>query len=428
MEGCQAGDRIIVETRDMAYGPHAVARYEGLVVFVRGAAPGECVEVRVRERKRNHAFADVVAIRRASEVRRVAACPLSGSCGGCPWQHLGYAHQLAEKRRIVSEQLQRVAGVDVVVSPVRPSPRVYGYRRRIKLRVEGKRVGYYAGGSHDLVEVGHCALAESEIDRCLPAVRRLVDQFSSNVRRIEMVARHGAERGVVVVGEIEGALAPGDETICRGWLESSDVCTGLFLRGRGWQRRWGQTRADVEVDDEPAVHFEAMGFSQVNPLANRDLVRTVVRLAGEVAERRVLDAYSGAGNLAAPLARRGAQVVAVEQSAEACESAEANAAAAARGWTIIRGRVEKVLFAMADRQDVFDVVVLDPPRSGAQGVVESILRMAPRVVIYVSCDPATLARDLKVLQTRYRLAAVEPIDMFPHTYHVETVVRCELTP
>lgn len=412
----------------MAYGPHAVARHDGLVLFVRGAAPGERVEVRIHERRRNLAFAEVTRIERRSGERVPPACPIVERCGGCPWQHLSYASQIAAKRKIVADHLARIAGVVVDVAPVLPSPRVYGYRRRIKLRAEDRRLGYYAGGSHDLVDVDHCALAESEIDAGLADARRLTEALSSRLRRLEIVATHGGGGGLAMAGEVEGEWIASDEAVCRRWLAESSLCTGLSLRGRRWERRWGSM--DIVVQPQPDVRLEidATAFSQVNPLANRMLVDAVLRMAGDVAGRPVLEAYAGAGNFSAALVDRGAVLTAVEQSPASCRSARHNAAArgTGRGWRVEQGRVEQVLQEHAARQAPFDLILLDPPRSGAAAAVPAILSLHPARLIYVSCDPATLARDLARLATRYRIAEVQPVDMFPHTYHVETVVLCTL--
>ena len=410
----------------MAYGPHAIARHRGFVLFVRGAVPGERVEVEVRERQRNHAFADVVAVERRSEDRRVTACPFAGTCGGCSWQHLSYPAQLRAKREVVVEQLARIAGIDTDVLPVLPSPRVYGYRHRIKMRVHGGRLGFYAGGTHELVEIAHCALAESQVDLALPEVENLVRSLASNVRRVEIVAdTAGADAAMVVSAEVQGAWSSQDEGICERWLSAHPAFEGLSLRGRKWARRWGDVGITLTPEDGVSLQVGADGFSQVNPLANRILVATVLRTLGDVDGRSILEGYAGAGNFSLPLVRRGARVLAVEQSAVAKVGCIDGSEVDSSRLRAERGRVETVFNRLADTRAEFDAVLLDPPRSGAADALQAILRLKPASIVYVSCDPATLARDLKTLSSEYRVATVQPIDMFPHTYHVETVVRCD---
>lgn len=419
------GDRVVVDVERMAYGPHAVARDQGFVLFVRGAAPGDRAEVRIRERRRNHAFADVVGIERPSPYRSAPACPYAAVCGGCPWQHLDYAQQLSAKRDIVAEQLRRVAGLAVDVAPVIASPRVYGYRRRLKLRVEAGRVGFYAGGTHDLVRISHCLLAESAIDALIDPVSRLAGSLTARLRRLEIVDRHGGLDGLVLLGEVEGPWSASAEEQCERWLANLPQVAGLVMRGRGWLRRWGIDRIAVEPEAGRVLEVDASSFSQVNPSANQLLVAAVLENMGDLVDRDILEAYAGAGNFTAPLVRRGARVVAVESSTEACRSARRIAAAGLTGWSVEEGSVGPVLERLASHGFRYDAVLLDPPRSGAAEAIPAILRLAPRRVVYVSCDPATLARDLKSLSKAYRVESVQPIDMFPHTYHVETVVRCD---
>ena len=435
-------ESLVVDIESMAYGPHGVARCAamgdevagrrggGMVVFVRGAVPGERVEVRVRERRRSHVFADVIGVEKASPERRTTPCPIADVCGGCPWQHMSYDAQLRAKRENVVDQLERIAGVDVEVAELHPSPRVFGYRRRLKLRVHDGKIGFYAGGTHDLVEVGHCALAEGDVEAALPAVKRLAESAARNLRRLEIVARNDGDGGIVVVGEVEGTAKPsGSEAeMYRSWLSATSRCTGLILRGKRWVRRWGDPTVHVEVDPVSGrtLTVEAGTFSQVNTTANRLLIECVLGHFGPLAGQCILDAYSGSGNFAAPMAQRGAEVVAVEQSRAACRSGEKNSAALRAPWRVIHGRVATVVDRFVKQGRQFDGLVIDPPRSGAADAVPAILALAPPVLVYVSCNPATMARDLKALRAKFRVTSVQPIDMFPHTYHVENVVRCEL--
>jgi 23S rRNA (uracil1939-C5)-methyltransferase len=425
-EGEGRAARLVLTTGEMAYGPHAVARVDGKVVFVRGAAPHEEAEVQVREERQRFAFADLVAVRRPSAVRRLAPCPYLPRCGGCPWQHLDYGAQLAAKQRIVGEQLERLGRVTVPVAAPLPSPREFGYRRRIKLRVVEGVVGFHAAASHALVVIDHCLLAAPPVDAAIPWLTELVAALRTAVRRLEIAAGGSADR-VVVAGEAEGAWHDGDEDACREWLATHPGVAGMRLRGRGWTRSWGEPTVDLAAGDQPPLRVHAPGFTQVNGEANCLLVEEVVRRVAPRAGLRVLDLYAGAGNLSLPLRRRGALVTAVEQDRGAAADARANAAREpGPPLRVLAMPAERALRQFLAADDRFDAVVLDPPRSGAASCVALLLRLrAPRLV-YVSCDPATLARDLRHLSTAYRVDDVQPIDFFPHTYHVETVVGATL--
>jgi 23S rRNA (uracil1939-C5)-methyltransferase len=420
--------RLRLTTRDMAYGPHAVARHGGKVVFVRGAAPDEDIDAVIGEDRRAFAFADTVAVVRPSEQRRAPPCPYLPRCGGCPWQHLRYDAQLAAKQRIVAEQLRRIAGLDVPVSPVLPSAREFGCRQRIKLRVERGAVGFYAAASHVLVPIEHCLLADPVVDAAIGTAGELVRALIAAVRRVELLTAAAAGGRVVVVAEAAGAWDAGDDGRCQGWLDAHPAVAGLVVRGRGWQRRWGDVRVGFEPEAGVLLSAHAPAFTQVNPGINRLLVETVLRFLDPQPGQQALDLYAGAGNLSVPLARRGVAVIAVEQDRQAAADAAVNGRRHARApLRVIRDRAERAVERLAAQAVRLDAAILDPPRSGAAGCIAALLRLAPRRLVYVGCDPATLARDLAQLRARYRVDAVQPLDMFPHTYHVETVVGATLS-
>jgi 23S rRNA (uracil1939-C5)-methyltransferase len=416
-----------LQTSEMAYGPHAVARHEGKVVFIRGAAPDEEVDVVITEERRSFAFAEVVDVIRPSLNRRQPPCPYLPRCGGCPWQHLDYAAQLEAKRHIVQDHLRRLAGVAVDVEPVLPSPREYEYRRRLKLRIEDGEVGFYAGATHSLVPIEHCLLAEPAVGAAIPWAAELARGLQSNLRRIELVRAGEETAGVCVVAEAEGGWVKADHARCRAWLSAHERVRGLTISGRRWKHSWGKTEVTLRPDTEIVLHANAGSFTQVNSAANLSLVDTVGRLSEVRSGERVLDLYAGVGNLSLPLALRGAHVFAVEQHPEAARDNAANARRLGlTNYEVRQGPAERVVGRLADAEERFDVVVLDPPRSGARAVIDSLLRLAAPRVIYVSCDPATLARDVGALREQYRIDTVQPIDMFPHSYHVEVVLRAEL--
>lgn len=418
----------IVTINALAYGAHGVGRLDGKAIFVRGVVPGEVVEVVVREDHGTYAFADLVAVRSVSAARRLPPCPYLPRCGGCPWQHLDYAAQLRAKEQNVRDALERIGGFrDAPVRAVLPSPAEFGYRSRVTLRVVGRQVGFFAAATHNLVPIDVCLLASSAVGGALPAAADLVRRLASLVRRIE-IATGEAGPGAVLVAEVEGALAPDDRELVNSWWRSHGAIAGVVLHGRRWRETWGDAAIELRPESDLTLRAHAGTFTQVNPAGNRMLVATLLDLGGFVPGERVLDLYAGVGNLGLPVVRRTGCGVLVERDAVAAADARANAAAlgmsAGSVQTVAAHRAVSVLRRASER---FAAVVLDPPRSGAAELLDDLLALAPTRLLYVSCNPASLARDLRRLGRRYALEAVQPIDLFPHTYHVETVVRAILT-
>ena len=418
----------------LSYGPAGVGRSEGKVVFVPGTVPGDEVEVAIDEEKKNYARGHVTTLVSPSLHRRTPPCPYVMQCGGCPWQHIAYEAQLKAKEATVREQLQRIGGIpDPPVLPIIPAPREWHYRHRVRLRVENNtRLGFSPPHSHDIVEIGACLIAGEASTLQLRTAREWVTALHTMLHHVEIVGQGQTKDNetFVLVGEANETFHPRDNAVCTQFLRTHPKVLGLLLSGHGWRQTWGTPTVTCDLGvDGLSLQVNRGTFTQVNPVGNQALIATLLQCGDFQKEQRVIELYCGAGNFSLPIARRVSSLVGIESAFDAVADARANAArAGVSNVQFLHASAREGVRQLLRKNTRCEVVVLDPPRLGAAEVVEELPRFAARVIAYVSCDPTTLARDLRQLRRYgYRLRVAQPIDLFPQTYHVETVATCVLT-
>jgi 23S rRNA (uracil1939-C5)-methyltransferase len=417
-------DELSLDVERLTFGPDALAHDGRRIVFVPHGAPGDRICGRVVERHPGWARAEIAAVVRPGPERVLPGCPAFPICGGCQWQHVAPQAQRAAKRAIVAEQLARLAGIrDADVLPVEVPGGDWGYRARMTLVVEGRRAGYHRARSHALVEIADCPIADAVLSEHLPAARALVAALRAPLARVTLARAPG---GVVLVAHASARPGPADAHAAESLLARSASVRGIVLRGAGTRLVLGDPTVRVPLETGLDLEVPADVFTQVSPAANAALVAAVLAHGGVVPGARVLDLYCGAGTFSLPLARRGAAVVGIERDRVAVAAAHDNAARTGLAASFTADAVAHALPGMSP--GAIDAIVLDPPRTGAADAVPALARLrAPRLV-YVSCDPATLARDVALLRAHgYRLNAVQPLDLFPQTYHIESVAELHLT-
>lgn len=397
--GVLVGTLIELEIGAPAHGGSCVARYDGQVMFVRHALPGERVIARVTEQSKHFARADAVEVLAASEHRVVPPCPVArpAGCGGCDWQHADAAYQREIKATVVMEQLHRLAGIDrhVVVEPLPGDG--FGWRTRVRFAVdESGRAGFRRHRSHEVEVVDGCPIAHPLVEAAGVEGRRW-----DAVSEVEVAVSVGSSGRLV-------RTAAGRDGAMR-------VREGGPLEERAAGRRW---------------RVSPGGFWQVHPYAADVLSDAVMTGLRPRPGERALDLYAGVGLFAGSLADAvgvTGNVVAVESSSVAAMDASRNLADLPQA-RLVRADVAKAL-GRPEQFGAVDVVVLDPPRSGAGArVVAGIAGLRPRAVAYVACDPAALARDLATFAEHgYQLTHLRGFDMFPQTHHVECVAILEAT-
>jgi len=421
----------------LAFGGNGVCRIDGKVCFVPLSCPGDEVRLAVTAEKRSYLTARIIEIVTPSPLRVVPPCPLFGTCGGCNWQHIAYSHHLAAKRDIHAETLWR--GGRVPGERVRetvPSALEYGYRNRVQFKLHagaaGLQIGFFRNGTHFVEDAAQgCPIALPAINEALSNLRRVLASFSEPAAIPQINIECGARETVATINYIGNNH---DAVACFFQERFSELTplSGIFLqtgRKSTLQRLCGDgylaysMPAAAPGSPPTALTFRPGGFSQVNSLQNLAILELVRRMAAFRGDENLLDLYCGNGNFSLPLAGSVASVTGLEGYGDSIAAAQENCrlngvtnaeyvcADAAQGlaWLATLGRR-------------FPTVILDPPRTGAAEAIPGLCRLEPERIIYISCDSSTLARDCGLLAGHgYRVAESVPVDMFPQTFHVESV-------
>jgi 23S rRNA (uracil1939-C5)-methyltransferase len=405
-------EEMTVELTDMTFGGDALGRLpDGRAVFVPFGLPQETVKIRLTEDKATFAKAELIEVLIPSPLRIQPLCPHFGVCGGCNYQQLAYPDQLVLKRKIVVDQLKRLAGLsDFPVEPVVASPNPWNYRNTVQFRVSSTgKLGFQRANSNDFVEIRECHLPQTNINTLWP---QLLFDDDSGIERA--IIREGAENDLILGLESKQETPPEFSVD----FPISATFTGLD----GLTVLSGNEYVLMEVNGR-TFKVSIGSFFQANLPQAEAMVRHVLQLAGDLSSKVGVDAYCGVGLFSAFMAGTARQLIGIELSDSACDDYATNLDEFSN-IELYMGAVEGVLPSLSVHPDI---IVIDPPRAGLdQRVISAITKMAPQKIIYVSCDPATLARDIKrfVLQG-YSLKRVTPFDQFPQTSHIETISLIE---
>jgi 23S rRNA (uracil1939-C5)-methyltransferase len=453
------GRQFEVEITDIAFGGRGLVRINGMAVFVDQAVPGDQVLIRIGRRKKNYAEARAVELIRPSPNRIKPPCIYSGFCGGCKWQFLEYAVQLKYKRQHVQESLQHIGLInDVPVHPTIPSGLIFGYRNKMEFTCTDRRwltpdemqlpevdrgsgIGLHVPGTFFKVfDTKRCLLQPDLGNHILDDFRKLMQTSGLPVYglhshegfwRFLMLRHSGAfDRwmvNIVTACDDRKILQPVANLLMKKYPEVTAVIHNIT------SRKAGVTTGEVEhtiagdstiVDKIGPFEFEisSNSFFQTNTAGAAKLYDTVKQYAALSGAETVLDLYSGTGTIPILLSDSAREVIGLEMAQSAVADAERNCRNnQVENCRFVLGDIRETLPAIARRPDVF---VIDPPRAGMhKDVVKQVLALLPERIVYVSCNPATLARDLSLLKEAYRVQEVQPVDLFPHTYHVESVAR-----
>ena len=445
------GDTAVVDIESLATGGRGVARLDGYVVFVDRALPGDRVRIRLRTARRRHGEADVLELLEPGPERVEPACPHVGLCGGCRWQALAYPAQQREKEAIVRDAIARIAHLpDVPVDAIAGAEDTYGYRNKIELTFtatdDGPALGFHRAGRWDeVLEIGRCHLVGDAPNAAKDAVQRWArttglaayDQRLHEGELRNLVVRHSARTGDVLlnlvttdidvprianlVDELEEAV-PG----LVGLLHTRNASAAETTHGHPVEVLHGADHYREHLLGLE-LHVPWNGFLQTNTAMCERLYGIAIEEARLTGGEVVWDLYSGIGSIGLALARDAGRVVGIEIVPEAVEQAAANARRnGIDNAEFVVGDVAKTIEPLIEAgAPVPDLVVIDPPRAGlTPKAVKRVVELGAQTVVYVSCNPTTLAGNAVLLvEGGYRLESVRPVDMFPHTPHVECVAR-----
>lgn len=419
---------------------HGVGRIEGKTVFVEGALPGETVEIRFIRRKPRFDVAVAERVLMPSAAREQPRCPFFTTCGGCAMQHLSEPAQVAAKQRALEDVLWHVGRVrpDCIYSAIHGPTWRYRHRARLSARLVQKKggvlVGFHERRSSYVADMTSCEILPKPVSDILPELRALIGASSlpDRIPQVEVAVGHGT---IALVFRILAPLTSADQLSFRRFSESRGV--RIYLQPRGPDSvELFHPQDDRELLEYRlpefglALRFRPTDFTQVNHATNSLLVRRAMQLLAPEPGERVADLFCGLGNFTLPIARLGARVLGIEGSQALVDRAGGNAAA--NGLASLASFKAGNLFEMDAPQLAslgrFDKLLIDPPREGAIAVVKALgSETDPKRIVYVSCNPSTLARDAAVLchEQGFRLAGVGLVNMFPHTAHVESIALFE---
>ncbi len=444
----QLGQKINATIQRLGIHGEGIGYWHGFTLFIDGALPGETVQARVIEKKQRYGRASLEHIDTVSPERVVPVCPLFERCGGCQVMHLSYPAQLEVKRQRVLDALERIAKIpDVPVLSCLPSPQPLNYRNKIQVPIrsgpEGLQIGFYARNSHNLVEVEecyiHCPLGQKVYAEALALLKSSdFTAFDWNTGKGDLrymiikTAVNTEELLVILVTSAidEEKIAPFAESLMQKCPEVKGVMQNIndamqnVVLGDKFHLIAGQDSIEEEI---LGLRFKVSpaSFFQVNPYQAERLYQTALEYAELTGEEHVLDAFCGVGTLSLLFARHAKQVTGVECVPQAIQDARENARL---------NHIENAVFVLNEAETWIksakriDVALLNPPRKGCDpDFIKELGRLKPARIVYISCDPATLARDLALLrQMGWSIDTVQPMDMFPQTAHVETIVKLSL--
>lgn len=403
---------LILKAETPVYGGYVMGR-DGKVIFIRGAIPGELVDVSIEEKKRDYSIASVRNVIEPSPSRREPPCRIFGICGGCQLQFMEYDKQVSMKEEILLDAMRRIGDAEVTLMPSLAG-KEFGYRHRGQFKVSPEGViGFYREGTREVIPVGHCPVMAPGINGLLQKLR------SADLKGVKEIFMASGDTTAILV---KGAMP--DEA-AQSLLDSG-------LSGLAFENGDSLGKDYITLDLNGLKYsVTPWSFFQSHWSLNRTVVETVVRELSPLENKNILDLYAGAGNFSLPLSLQAQEVTAVEENSYAVEDGRRNVMLnSAKNCAFVQMSVEKILGSRKKQQAAklfgeahYDIIVLDPPRAGLTSeCLRKVVEAGSERIVYISCNPATLARDVKKMREKYEIESIRLVDFFPNTYHIEALV------
>jgi len=435
------GDKVKVKIESLTYGGEGLGRINNKVVFIPLSAPGDVVRAELTEIKKNYLRAKLVQVNKRSKHREVPPCKHFGICGGCHWQYLSYTSQCEAKKKILKDSLVKIGKFrDPTCLPIISSPTPYEYRHRVRFQVgqvDSLRLGFFREGSKEVVEIRECPLLYPLINKMIEPLANVIEVFFGYlpIRNVDVSVFPDKDQAIIAIHihhEKEENYSDFIRTLKTEIPHIFGITIYRHLENEIKEMHFGKCFIEIPL---PIAGKEHIGpvyfrvsegvFSQANARQNANLILKVAEFLDLTGEEVLLDLYCGMGNLCIPLSPGVRKIIGIEAHNRSVQDAAFNA-------EIVRGS-ECQFFAMnvlegldylLEHSTSMDYVILDPPREGGKEVIDRMLQLKPRKILYVSCNPATLARDCSsICGQGYRLGRTLPFDMFPQTYHIESITE-----
>ena len=450
----KSGDTVELKIEKMVYEGYGLSHKDGFVFFVDNVCDEDIVEAKITKIKKNFAFAEVEKFIEKSKHRTTPFCPVFNACGGCQWQYINYEHQLKIKQNIVKEIISKALNKDIDVKETIPSPNIKEFRHKIQMPVSqtknSKRflIGYYKKGSHDITNIKYCPIQPDIINKITEKIREYaqmydVSAYSERTHKGEL--RHVIFRISEFNGDILICFVVNNNKISKQIKDLSSAIFDEFTQIKGVSVNFNQEKNNVilgkttenlfgeETYKEKIGEIEYIispeSFFQINPSSFKNILDKVKeQISQRTTNPTSLDAYSGVGSFGLYLSDISKNITCVEEIDKACKNAQkACGINNIKNIEVLNGDAQKIFEDLIKNDKKFDVTILDPPRKGCtKEALDYCSELTNKFIVYVSCNPNSLARDLKYLKDKgFELSFIQTADMFCHTYHVETIAIIE---